>query len=214
MNSQTGSWLERREQYEQIVRTIEPTVRLVTKDHVFWRVAARLLWCLSLGKTPPRVFLEQYATTLGPLQAYPRRWPRLTPWLLVHESQHTVQCRRAGWFVPVLGWLGGPLRTWVGLLPMGFCYALLPLPVGLAWCRMRMELDADAAAWRAGLRNGWLTPGQVRARAVEFAEVVSGSAYLWSWPTRWTCRAFAARAERVIDQWQREEGREAGEVGD
>ena len=37
-----------------------------------------------------------------------------------------------------------------------------------------MELDAEAYTWQVALAQGWLSPSEVRKRAVWFAELLSG----------------------------------------
>lgn len=198
MGAATTSWIDRREHYQALAREFAPSVVLTTKDHWLWRVIARLLWLASCGRFAPSTFLQDYATTLGPIQAYPSSWPELSRPLLVHECRHTGQCERLGWLIPVIGWTHARVRTWVGLAPMGLLYVLLPLPMGLSYGRLRLELDAERESWRASLQRRWLTPRQVRARAATFADRLSSAHYLWTWPRPWT-RALARRAaEQVI----------------
>ena len=193
------SWTDRRAEYEQVARNQSPVVILITKEHGFWRCVATLLWLASAGRFRRETFLDQYATTLGPIQAYPQSWPTIPEWLIVHESRHTWQCERFGWLVPVLGWFfGRGMRTWVGLIPMGIVYILLPLPTLFAWGRMRLELDADIASWAASLENGWQTPDEVYARALHMADQLSGAPYLWAWPRSWTRAIFIRAVERTI----------------
>lgn len=198
------SWVDELEQYRELTGDVRDVVRLTTKDNRFWKLVGVMLAMASLGQFSRQRFMEGFATTLGPIQAYPRTWSQIKRYMLVHESQHTRQFLFAGWFVPLFGWVGRPLRVWAGLLPMALVYGLFPLPVFFAWGRFRLELDADAHAWRAALRNQWMTPDEVRDRAQEFAGLVSSWAYLKSWPVGWTRKAFAKRAEIEIELWQKE----------
>ena len=192
------SWTDRRVEYQQLADEIAGHAVLITKDGPFWRIVSWCLWLLSFGKMSRSRFLEEFATTLGPIQAYPRQWPKLSRALIIHEARHTQQCQFAGWFVPVVGWFGSGLRVWVGLLPMAIAYGIFPLPVLLAWGRFRLELDADATSWKECLRRGWATPAEVRERATQFANTVASWAYLRPWPRTWTVNAFSRKAAQVI----------------
>lgn len=201
------SWIDERVRYDEIAEGIEPAVVLRTKDAWGWTAAwiglLVLVTLASLGvgtyfflrRMGRRTFLERYATTLGPVQGYPRRFARLSRRLLVHECRHTRQCANLAWFVPVLGWV--PWRRWravVGLLPMALVYGLLPFPILLCYGRYRLELDADRAAYRWMLRNGYRVAA-VRGRSRHFAARVSSGAYLWCWPAPLVRRGFA----RAVD---------------
>jgi hypothetical protein len=192
----------RADEYAGIARQVATVSVITTKEGRFWRAAAWALFLLSVGGFARRSFLEDFASTLGPIQAYPRGWAELSPRLIVHEARHTRQFMTAGWFVPILGWLGPRARVWAGLLPLGLIYGLFPLPAFFAWGRFRLELDADSYSWKVALEQGWMSPEEVRQRAERFAETISSWAYLKTWPRRWTVKAFQDRAEQVIADWQ------------
>lgn len=194
------SWVDDEAQYRALAPQVADVVVLTTKDGLPWRLTAWALYLLSCGQFQRRQFLENFATTFGPIQAYPRHWAELPRSLVAHEARHTEQFLWCGWWVPVLGWLGRPLRCWAGVLPMALIYGFFPLPMFLAWGRFQLELDAESYAWRLSLQRGWLTPEQVRRRADEFAELLASWAYLKCWPRRWALAAAGARAERVIEE--------------
>lgn len=166
------SWTIRKFEYERIARKIDPAVKLTTKDKWPWKVMAAVVQVVTFGGISYRRFLEDYATTIGPIQAYPRKWRKLSTRLLVHEARHTRQFR----------WMGLFIHPWVGVLPMALLYVFLPLPLGFAWFRWWFEIDAEKTAYRWALANGY-TPQQIRERAVWFGSKVCGSNYGWSWPT-------------------------------
>jgi hypothetical protein len=195
------SWTQSAQQYLGIACSVAAVSVITTKDGPFWRLAAWMLFLVSLGRFSKQRFLEEFASTLGPIQAYPHGWPRLSPRLIVHEARHTRQFLLAGWFVPILGWLGPRARAWAGLVPMTAIYGFFPLPVFFAWGRFRLELDADSYSWKVALQQGWMSPDDVRQRAASFAETISSWAYLKTWPRRWTQKAFQRRAEEVIRAW-------------
>jgi hypothetical protein len=140
-------------------------VRLVLKHEVWHqRAIHHLLRALTLGGQPQ--YLERYVTTIG-------RTIYLTPdWharavedrfmTLRHERVHLAQFRR------------------YGLLPMALAYLLLPLPAGLAWCRMALEREAYAETVRAAYElGGRAATDGLRAHVIR--QFTSG-AYGWMWP--------------------------------
>lgn len=194
------SWTEERLEYERHAREICDLAILTTKDSWFWKTIAWSLCILSLGRMSRRRFLEDFATTMGPIQAYPRHWRDLSPLLVVHESRHCQQFLIAGWFVPIFGWFfGRRVRLWLGLLPMALIYGMFPIPVFFAWGRFRLELDAELQAWRAALDNKWLSPEQVIERARDRGALVSSWDYLKSWPKTWAVSSFQRRAMQLVE---------------
>jgi len=154
-----GGWLGERARLEALARAIEPSVRIQTKDGAHWRALAWLAAVATGGGISRRTFLEDYATTLGPLHGYPACWSvERVEATLVHEARHTRQAR----------WCGLGLHPWLGMPLFAALYLALPLPVGLGLARLLFELDADRAAWRHALAAG-AAPDAVRARAREFA---------------------------------------------
>jgi hypothetical protein len=182
------SWTGERARLEGLARGIEPSVRLQTKDGRLWRALATLAAVATLGGISRRRFLEDLATTLGPLQGYPAAWSaERVEAILVHEARHTRQARLCG--------LG--LHPWVGLPLFALLYLALPLPLGFAWLRLFFEIDADRACWRHALSRG-APPEEIRARARSFGRIVCSGAYGWPVPARLGLRAFERAAERVI----------------
>jgi hypothetical protein len=200
------SWVGRWDEYEKIARTITPGVVIVTKDSWLWTAAWLFLVVFTLGifaiKMSRHRFLHNYATTIGPIQGYPREWQSLSKRLLVHEARHTTQSQWFGYAIPILGWIpgqvGGFLRAIVGLPLFGLLYLILFFPLGFAFFRWRFEIDADLASYRWMLRNGY-TVAQIRARAAKFSAKVCGGDYGWSWP-RWLggVRGFERAADKAI----------------
>jgi hypothetical protein len=140
-------------------------VQLVTKDRVWHqRLLGRLLTWLTLGAQ--RRYLDAYVTTIGrtiyltpdwDARGLADRWATLR-----HERVHVAQFRR------------------FGALPLLVGYLLLPLPVGLAWCRMTLEREAYAETVRALVELGGRAAAE-RARAHVIAQFTGGS-YAWMWP--------------------------------
>jgi hypothetical protein len=75
---------------------------------------------------------------------------------------------------------------------MAIAYLLLPLPIGLAWCRMRFE----RAAYEETLRVRYALGGRAaveEVRAHVISQFTSGS-YAWMWP-------FPRALERWFDRF-------------
>jgi len=184
------SWVDNKDHYDQITRSIDPAIRLTTKDGWIWKTIAWILFIVTFGKFKREEFLTHYATTLGPMQAYPVEWPSLNEGMLVHEGRHTKQAR----------WFGLGIHPWAGLPFMAVAYVLLFFPIGLALFRYLLELDADKAKWRYMLETGQGDEDYIRRRAMDFAEKVSGAPYGWSWPRKWVVSGFMAAAEKIITE--------------
>jgi hypothetical protein len=200
-------WTNDRAKYEQIARTIEPAARLSTKDSWLWTALWVVGVVLTVGllaiKMGRKTFLENYATTLGPIQGYPRGYSRLSKRLLVHECRHTTHCVWLGWLIPIVGWFfGRRVRAYAGLLPYAVLYLILLFPIGFCIGRWLFELDADRTSWRWQLRNGY-TPEHVKERAGQFARKVCGGQYVWAWiPWLGGIAAFERAADKVIAEWR------------
>lgn len=153
--------------------------RIVEKRGWFWNMLAFVVRVLTLGRN--RTFLTDYLTTIGNVIGVPVGWdparPEHAP-VLEHERTHIAQQRRLGFGV-----------VWIGLIPWGLAYLLLPLPVGLAWCRYRLELEAYIAGHRAELarlRAAGAGEGEILSRrayliSLTVDELTTG-AYGWAWP--------------------------------
>ena len=130
------------------------------------RVLGFLLLVLSLGRA--RGYMEHVVTTVGRRIYVPRSWgswPReQRVEILRHELVHVAQFER-----------------W-GVLPFLVAYLLLPLPVGLAWCRMRLEREAYEESIRCAFSRGGR--GATDAMREQIVGHFLGAGYLWMWPFR------------------------------
>ncbi len=140
-------------------------VRLVAKHEVWHqRALGHLLRAITLGGQ--RHYLARYVTTIGRTIYVTPDWAERSAadrWMtLRHEKVHVEQFRR-----------------W-GLVPMALAYILLPLPIGLAWCRMRLEREAYEETVRCAFAlGGRRATDQLRAHVIR--QFTSG-AYGWMWP--------------------------------
>lgn len=182
------AWLDSRQTIQNRLRMIDKSVILVSKDHWFWKAIAVFLSSFHLMAQED--FLEQYATTIGPIQAYPKDWDAFTVEEVgIHESRHTRQCR----------WFGLGLSPWLGLPFMMVVYLLLPFPIGLAWFRYRLELDAEVQRWKYLLaKNMRLETFWTRVNYTALG--VSSSHYGWSVPKAWALWGYKRRAGKLLQE--------------
>ena len=144
-----------------------PGFRLVPKeDSRLQRAIAAALRALTFGGQS--AYLDHYVTTIGKTVYVNRGWESRSAAdryvTLRHERIHLRQFRR------------------YGLFPMAIAYLLLPLPLGLAWCRARLEWEAYAESVRAMCD----VYGKTHALAPETRQYIieqfTGPAYGWMWP--------------------------------
>lgn len=165
-------------------RITEAGGRVVVKRGALWKALHWAVLICTLGRN--RDFLEGYYTTIGPIVGVPIGWETRSTIqrvaVLSHELEHIEQCARLG--------MGS---AWIGLIPFGLSYLLLPLPVGLAWCRWRYEraayvkgINIELSMRAEGVGVSRDTVGGLRGwrqglidNAVH--ELTSG-AYAWTWP--------------------------------
>jgi hypothetical protein len=123
-----------------------------------------------------RSYLDGYQTTIGQTVYVTADWEQRSATerylTLRHERVHLRQFRR------------------LTLPGMAFVYLALPLPLGLSWCRARLEWEAYAESMAAAAE----VLGLAHVRAPAFRERVigqfTGPAYGWMWPFR-----------RRVDRW-------------
>jgi hypothetical protein len=167
--------------YDALVAALRaefPRFRIVRKDRSpLHRAIHHALIVLTLGRM--RSYLDSFQTTIGATVYVTADWDDLDPdqryVTLRHEAVHLRQFRRF---------------TLPGMVML---YLLIPLPMGLAWCRARFEQQAYAESIRAAAEV-W---GPAYPRRAEYRRQIlaqfTGPAYGWMWP-------FPARLERWYDQ--------------
>jgi hypothetical protein len=165
-------------------------VRVVDKTGWFWNFLHYAVLVITFGGN--RRFREYY-TTIGPVIGVPLGWEKRgfanRYSTLVHEYHHVKQFRKGG--------LGS---AWLGIMTTGTAYLLLPLPIGFAWCRWRMERSAYAAGDRAYL--SLMPSAAARDRRIARAtDQLTGGAYAWTaalWPGRKRVEAWFQSAVPLI----------------
>jgi hypothetical protein len=158
--------------YAALVRALRaefPRFRIVRKDRsVLHRAIHYALLGLTLGRM--RSYLDSFQTTIGATVYVTSDWDARDPdhryVTLRHEAVHLRQFR--SFTLPV----------------MAVLYLLVPLPMGLAWCRAWFEKQAYAESIRAAAEVwGPAYPRDAAYRAHILGQFV-GASYGWMWPFR------------------------------
>lgn len=155
----------------------------VVKKTAFWhqRAADIALRIVTLGGM--RSYLTHYVTTLGHTIYVPDDFDAWRPEraleILRHEAVHVRQFERYGWIGMVL------------------LYGLLPLPMGLAYGRARLEWEAYAETLRAIAEVEGIAAARSTAVHDEIVRRFTGPDYGWMWPfpnavKRWINEEIAA----------------------
>jgi hypothetical protein len=183
------SWTKDKEELQTKAREIDSSVILTTKNSLFWKMIATVLYWLSFGYFKKDTFLKKFATTLGNIQAYPEEWDTATvESVIIHESRHTAQAR----------WCGLGIHPLVGLPIMSLLYLLLPIPMFGALFRTWFELDAERKVWKYYLAKG-VQDSWVLQDAERFAILVAGPSYLWAFYKPWNVAWYTKAAQKVIN---------------
>ncbi len=176
----------RRQAYDALVAglaTRKPPVRIVPKASVLHqRLADRALRVLSLGRQDR--YLTEYVTTLGHTIYVPSGWDQREPGarltVLRHELVHVAQFER------------------YGALVMTLFYGLLPWPIGLAYFRARLELEAYRETLVAVAEVDGLEAAASRALRDFVVERFVGPDYLYMWPFRRTVERWVEREQAAL----------------
>lgn len=167
------NWLNDRVRLQKIANGVDGSVKLTTKNSLFWRLIASFL---SFFKIMNRsVFLQNFATTIGSVIAFPACWStESVERVLGHELMHVKQARKCGF----------GLSPWLGLPIFAIAYLFLPLPFGLAYCRLHFELEAEKTQWYKMLKEG---TGLIVVDSIarDWAYTVSGPSYGWCMPRKY-----------------------------
>lgn len=158
-----------------------PQMRLKRKsDSWLMHTIAGLLRFITFGVMD--TFMTDYITTVGFTVYVPDSWASTSAIdrviVLRHERVHMRQRVRYGMFL------------------FSLLYLLFPLPIGLAYFRMKFEREAYAETLRAQVdllgdrgRRQVLSPKSERDIIGHF----TGPAYFWMWPFKKSMRAWYAQ---------------------
>lgn len=142
----------------------------------YWRALDFLITIFTLGFVH---FNNDYHTTIGNRIGVAYSWEWMSDdekyVILSHELEHVKQFKKAGFG-----------NVWLGTVIAGFAYLFLPLPIGLAYFRMRMERAAFAQTIRATAE----VRGYVEACKLydHIERQFTGPNYLWMWPFKKSTR--------------------------
>jgi hypothetical protein len=181
-------WLFYKKNITEELRKIDKSIVLHTKDNTFCKVVAWILFILSFGNFKREVFLNRFSTTIANHHFYPEKW--LIDSVLevgIHEARHTRQFRFFGFWIHPL----------VGLPIAAVVYLLLLLPIGAAFGRFFMELDADKESWRYMVKEEY-TNEEILEHARRRANTLSGSCYLWAVPKFISSYFYTRSAKKII----------------
>jgi len=173
----------RQSRYDALVDALRvefPRFRIVEKrDSAMHRAIHVALVAITFGRM--RSYLESYQTTIGSTVYVTSDWLERDAderyVVLRHEAVHLRQFRR--WTLP----------------GMAILYLMVPLPLGLAWCRARFEQEAYAESIRVAAElwgKDHVRAGRFRAHII--AQFV-GASYGWMWPFR---RALEGWYDRIL----------------
>lgn len=179
------SWINDRDYYEQFAKTIDPSIKLVTKDGLFWKIIGNILQVVTFNRFKKKTFLEKYATTIGPIQAYPKSYNKISKRLIIHEGEHTKCSRR----------LGFGINPWVGL-PFMFILYVLIFPIGFSPFRYLFELEAVREEWKYMNKNG-IPKNKIHECAKRFAIKLSSANYGWAMPKSFILKQFEKEVEKI-----------------
>lgn len=158
--------------YEQLVAALRveiPGFRIVRKsDSRLHRAIDAVLRVVTLGRM--RTYLDSYQTTIGRTVYVTADWDALDPLqryvTLRHEAVHLRQFRKLT--LPV----------------MALLYIFVPLPIGLAYFRARLEQAAYAESIRATAETFGRDAPRRPAYRAHVVEQFLGPSYGWMWPFR------------------------------
>jgi hypothetical protein len=153
--------------YVRNLRRRFPSLRILEKDHsALCRLIDGILRVVTFGGQS--AFMTNYVTTLRRTIYVPPNWSSRSDVekyiTLRHEAIHLEQFRR---------------YTAVG---MGVLYVLPILPLGLAWCRARLEWEAYAETLRAMVEVHGIESARDERLHRHIVRQFVSAAYGWMWP--------------------------------
>lgn len=195
------------------VRDVPKRIRVARKTDSFWM---RLLgWFAETFRIAPE-FMRRFWTTIGDTIYAPTAYDTDPDWgtstwldrhktLIAHEGTHVAQEYRYGKVIVSLMVIGpAPFLAAFGLafhlygceciVPTIFFVVAalaLPLSIGLAWGRWRLEREAYLVNVRdAGLRE--------RLATIDFVSKTLWRNYLLAWPPSWSTKWFIAELAKEV----------------
>ncbi len=156
-----------------------PRPILVVRKSLYWhqRAAGTLLKIITFGGQDR--YVSQYVTTLGHTIYVPDDFDAWNPiqalQVLRHEAVHVRQFERYGW---------------IGMILL---YGLLPFPLGLAFGRALLEMEAYTETLRATAETQGIAAAKSKYLHDHIIRRFTGPDYAWMWP-------FPSMIQRWIDR--------------
>lgn len=161
------------ELYEDLVKEATEKYGLVLEKKSakwYWKVTGILVAIITFGKVD---FMGHFFSTFVNRVGVPASWDNMYVGakyeILLHEVEHMKQYKRAGFG-----------NIWLGFIIAGFGYLFLPLPLGLAWVRTKMEMGGYAQSIRAVIQVYGVNAARAdKARIVGHFTSIT---YFFMWP--------------------------------
>lgn len=183
------SWLEYKDELTVYAKTIDKTIQLHSNNNWLFTVLSWIVCVFTLDKKTRDQFLNHTAITLANHHFYPPAWSRnLVERYILHEGQHTRQCRK----------MAAGLHPLLGLIPFLLVYFLLPFPVIYALGRFYLELEAKKVEWENMYRfeEDFV---DVYTDAQTFLDDISGPAYFWAVRKEFAKKRILAALQTLIE---------------
>lgn len=144
-----------------------PDFKIVAKaDSRLMRLVDRALKIITLGKMT--TYMTYFITTMGVVVYVPDIWKKMTDQtkmvVLRHERVHMRQARRYG-------------RLLFSLL-----YLFVPVPIGLAYFRMKFEREAYEESIRASIEYFGIAQVETSYGRHRTVRHFTSAEYFWMWP--------------------------------
>lgn len=165
------------------IRKEFPSFQIINKSESFFmKLIAFFLLLVTFGQQ--KTFLTSYTTTIGQRVYVPFDWnewlePRKIA-ILRHERVHMRQAKK--YTLPVFA----------------FFYLLVPLPIGLAYCRARFEWEAYTESMRVRYQQGGIHAIASLEYKNHIVSQFTSGAYGWMWPFRKTVERWYDEARAKI----------------
>jgi len=189
------SWVDDSRSSDLIALYKNQGVSVELKEGWFWETIAWMLYIVTFTLYKRDKFLKQFATTIGNKVGFPRDWSfRQVDYVMPHEGQHVRQGKICGLCI----------SPWLGLLPFGILYILLPIPAGFAYFRYLFEKDATRVTIQKikveGVKDGKTEDEileEMHKQAEYSAKRVSSSDYMWSVPQSFALKGYRKMVKKV-----------------
>ncbi len=154
-------------------------MRVTSKDKEFKWVWLAIHWFFMLvtfGKQ--NKFYNGFITTIGRTVYFPEGWT-------INNARifDCITLRHEAYHIKVnIKWGFG--NATLGTILAGIAYLFLPLPIGFAWFRYKMEREAYRISYYTAIKLG------LQPNTESYVELLTGPKYLWAWYSKRQVRAW------------------------